>query len=107
MLDPSKACGSDVGAVLGRVWQILRRCGACLLAEPWRRPEDARLAAELRHGLVDLGPSFVRLGRRCVENAQLGDDGCQNHLPTSDFISKGCCWKRDYYINETTAVLTS
>ena len=64
MLDPSKACGSDVGAVLGRVWQILRRCGAWLLAEPWRRPEDARLAAELRHGLVDLGPSFVRLGRR-------------------------------------------
>ena len=50
--------------MLGRLWQILQRCGAWLLAEPWRRPEDAQLAAELRHGLVDLGPSFVRLGRQ-------------------------------------------
>ncbi|CAL1143194.1 unnamed protein product [Cladocopium goreaui] len=96
----AEACGSDVGAVLGRVWQILRRCGAWLLAEPWRRPEDARLAAELRHGLVDLGPSFVKVGQLLSSRVdllphELPGDGDHDRKRRNDILNDLFCFPFD------------
>ena len=57
-----KACASDLGSVALRLWQILQRCGKWLLSDPFGRADDPQLAMELRHAMVDLGPSFVSLG---------------------------------------------
>lgn len=59
-----KACGGDVWSVAQRLWQILCRLWGWLCLEPFSDTKpSADAAAELRRALVDLGPSFVKLGK--------------------------------------------
>eukprot|EP00434_Breviolum_minutum_P028823 symbB.v1.2.025496.t1/scaffold2479.1/size78191/2 len=60
----AEACGGDVWSVAQRLWQILCRLWGWLCLEPFSDTKpSADAAAELRRALVDLGPSFVKVGQ--------------------------------------------
>ena len=60
---PRKACGGDFWSVTQRLWQIVCRLWGWLCLEPFSSKPSADAAVELRRALVDLGPSFVKLGK--------------------------------------------
>jgi len=59
----AEACGGDVWSVTQRLWQILCRLWGWLCLEPFSDTKPSAAAVELRRALVDLGPSFVKVGQ--------------------------------------------
>ncbi|OLP98830.1 putative SET domain-containing protein [Symbiodinium microadriaticum] len=62
----SRTCQQHMQRVFARCLQVAGRCGGWLFAIMRENPsaeEDALRASELRKALVDLGPSFVKVGQ--------------------------------------------
>ncbi|CAE7594254.1 ASHR1 [Symbiodinium sp. CCMP2592] len=62
----SRTCQQHMQRVFARCIQVAGRCGGWLFAIMRENPsaeEDALRASELRKALVDLGPSFVKVGQ--------------------------------------------